>query len=97
MIADVSDFSLTTVYRGTVVSPVTENALYSWWQLIAYNYVPYALLVSYYSFSAQLVSAVGFSVYSTLDRRTGKRIALIVSFAKCLISVKKLDRRTDIA
>jgi len=48
----------------------------------------YVLLVSYSSFSAQLVSAVGFSVYSTVDHCTGQRIALIVSFAKCLILVK---------
>jgi len=74
-----------------VVSLFTENALYSLWQLIAYKYVCAA---SQLFFFQQLVSAVGFSVYSTVDRRTGKRIALIVSFAKCLISVKK-TRRTD--
>jgi len=74
-----------------VVSPFTENALYSLWQLIAYKYLCAA---SQLFFFQQLVSAVGFSVYSTVDRRTGKRIALIVSFAKCLISVKK-TRWTD--
>ena len=77
----------------TVVSAFTENALYSLWQLIAYKYVCAA---SQLFFFQQLVSEVGFSVYSRVDRRTGKRIALIVSFAKCLISVKK-TRRTDIA
>jgi len=38
-------------------------------------------------------SAVGFSVYSIVNRRTGKRIVFIVPFAKCLISEK--TRRTD--
>jgi len=75
-----------------VVSPFTENALYSLWQQIAYKYVCAA---SQLFFFQQLISEVGFSVYSRVDRRTGKRIALIVSFAKCLISVKKLDGRTS--
>ena len=35
VIADISDFSL----QCTVVSPCTENALHSLWQLIAYKYV----------------------------------------------------------
>ena len=74
-----------------MVYPFTENALYSLWQLIAYKYLCAA---SQLFFFPLLVSAIGFSVYSTVDRRTGKRIALIVSFAKCLISVKK-TRRTD--
>ena len=74
-----------------MVSAFTENALYSVWKLIACKYVCAASQLFLFQ---QLVSTVGFSVYSTVDRRTGKRIALIVSFAKCLISVKK-TRRTD--
>ena len=53
-----------------MVSPFTKNALYSLWQLIAYKYV---CADSQLFFFQQLVSAVGFSVYSTVDRRTGKR------------------------
>ena len=74
-----------------MVSPFTENALYSMWQLIAYKYVCAA---SQLFFFQQLVSAVGFSVYSTVDRRTGKRIALIVSFAK-MFNISKKTRQTD--
>jgi len=88
VIADISDFSL----QCTVVSPCTENALHSLWQLIAYKYVCAA---SQLFFFQQLVSVVGFSVYLTVDCRIGKRIVLIVSFAKCLISVKKLDGQMD--